>query len=546
MTRPDRVIIFQEGAQVTRSGKIKLDAGISVVKIGGIPPAVDAQSIRIKGMGPGQILNMVVKKAYAEKAPPGKQREIVDMLKALAKELRGIDDQIAGKEAALAQYKASIAASTAKFPLFSAAGRVPFGTYTELDASLAGKVEGTIDEIAGLLQQKKAVNKRIAVLQRDLQKLNAKQGTVESQEVFLDLESKDMAEFEFIVSYVFKSSTNARWQPFYEANLKETGKEASLKLNGLVTNATGEDWLDVTLALSTANIRPVSIVEPAPFIIRAHKYVAAPVRAMAPAPAGRSGGFAMMKKSIECAKEEVMDKDEDRFMVPAEEPAPEPEFNMVSATTEAAEVHEGVGIQMYQVAGKVNIPNGKDSGPYFLKEFALESTLELYWSSAQGDMTIARNKIKNTGQVLLPGKMRTYIDNEFIGESQLVLVRPFEEFDTAIRESKVIKVKKELVDRGRKKAGAVLKDKVSRHYGYKVKMELLADLETKLVAQDAIPVSDSTRITVENVKFSKEPDKNVSGVLTWNIPTKGMKKMDIDYEFDVVYSKGIEVTPPLP
>lgn len=546
MTRPDRVIIFQEGAQVTRSGKIKLDAGISVVKIGGIPPAVDAQSIRIKGMGPGQILNMVVKKAYAEKAPPGKQREIVDMLKALAKELRGIDDQIAGKEAALAQYKASIAASTAKFPLFSAAGRVPFGTYTELDASLAGKVEGTIDEIAGLLQQKKAVNKRIAVLQRDLQKLNAKQGTVESQEVFLDLESKDMAEFEFIVSYVFKSSTNARWQPFYEANLKETGKEASLKLNGLVTNATGEDWLDVTLALSTANIRPVSIVEPAPFIIRAHKYVAAPVRAMAPAPAGRSGGFAMMKKSIECAKEEVMDKDEDRFMVPAEEPAPEPEFNMVSATTEAAEVHEGVGIQVYQVAGKVNIPNGKDSGPYFLKEFALESTLELYWSSAQGDMTIARNKIKNTGQVLLPGKMRTYIDNEFIGESQLVLVRPFEEFDTAIRESKVIKVKKELVDRGRKKAGAVLKDKVSRHYGYKVKMELLADLETKLVAQDAIPVSDSTRITVENVKFSKEPDKNVSGVLTWNIPTKGMKKMDIDYEFDVVYSKGIEVTPPLP
>lgn len=546
MTRPDRVIIFQEGAQVTRSGKIKLDAGISVVKIGGIPPAVDAQSIRIKGMGPGQILNMVVKKAYAEKAPPGKQREIVDMLKALAKELRGIDDQIAGKEAALAQYKASIAASTAKFPLFSAAGQVPFGTYTELDASLAGKVEGTIDEIAGLLQQKKAVNKRIAVLQRDLQKLNAKQGTVESQEVFLDLESKDMAEFEFIVSYVFKSSTNARWQPFYEANLKETGKEASLKLNGLVTNATGEDWLDVTLALSTANIRPVSIVEPAPFIIRAHKYVAAPVRAMAPAPAGRSGGFAMMKKSIECAKEEVMDKDEDRFMVPAEEPAPEPEFNMVSATTEAAEVHEGVGIQMYQVAGKVNIPNGKDSGPYFLKEFALESTLELYWSSAQGDMTIARNKIKNTGQVLLPGKMRTYIDNEFIGESQLVLVRPFEEFDTAIRESKVIKVKKELVDRGRKKAGAVLKDKVSRHYGYKVKMELLADLETKLVAQDAIPVSDSTRITVENVKFSKEPDKNVSGVLTWNIPTKGMKKMDIDYEFDVVYSKGIEVTPPLP
>jgi hypothetical protein len=218
---------------------------------------------------------------------------------------------------------------------------------------------------------------------------------------------------------------------------------------------------------------------------------------------------------------------------------------MVSTTTEAAEIHEGVGIQVYQVSGKVNIPNGKDSGPYFLKDFALQSALELYWSSAQGEMTIARNKVKNTGQVLLPGQLRTYIDNEFTGESQLGLIKPFEEFDTGIRESKAIKVKRSLVDRGRKKSGMV-KDKVSRHYGFQVKLELLADIDTKLVAQDAIPISDSTRITIENTKFSKEPDKNESGVLTWNIPTKGMKKLDIDYEFDVVYNKDVEVTPALP
>jgi uncharacterized protein (TIGR02231 family) len=461
--------------------------------------------------------------------------------------LRGIDDQLAGKEAALAQYKASIATSTGKFPLFSATGKVPFGTYAELDASLATKVEGAIDDIAGFQQQKKSLNKQIAVLQKEFQKLNAKQGTVESQEVLLDLESKGAAEFEFVVSYVFKSSSYARWQPFYEVNLKEAGNEASLKLNGLVTNTTGEDWLDVALALSTANIRPVSVVEPTPYIIRAHKYVVAMPKMMAAAPAGRSGGFALMKKSKEMAK---MDKDEEEQErnIPMEEamPEPEPEVEMVSATTEAAEVHEGVGIQVYQVAGKVNVPNGKDSGPYFLKDFALESTLELYWSSAQGEMTIARNKVKNTGQVLLPGQLRTYIDNEFTGESRLGLIKPFEEFDTGIRESKAIKVKKDLVDRGRKKAGAVLKDKVSRHYGYKIKMELLADMDTKLVAQDAVPISDSTRITVENVKYSKDPDKNVSGVLTWNIPTKGMKKLDIDYEFDVVYNKDVEVTPPLP
>ncbi|MEX2680734.1 MAG: mucoidy inhibitor MuiA family protein [Candidatus Sigynarchaeota archaeon] len=543
-THPDRVIIFQEGAQVTRSGKIKLDAGLSVVKIGGIPPSVDPQSIRVKGTGPGQVLNMVVKKAYAEKAPPGKQREIVDKLKALGKELRGIDDMLAGKEAALAQYKASIATATSKFPLFSATGKVPFATYAELDESLTARVDGTIDEIAALQQQKKAVNNQIAVLQKEFQKLRGKQGTVESQEVLLDIESKDMAEFEFVVSYVFKSSSQARWKPFYEVYLKETGNEALLKLNGLVTNATGEDWLDVKLALSTANIRPVAIVEPSPFIIRAHKpmpQVAAKV--MAAAPMSRPASmFKKASKEMEKREESIADED---LAMPEAAPEPEAEIDMASVTEEAAEVHEGVGIQVYEVPGKVNIPNGKDSGPYFLKEFTLESTLEIYWSSAQGEMSIARNRVKNTVQVLLPGQMRTYIDNEFTGESQLDLVRPFEEFDAGIRESKVVKVRKTLVDRGRKKSGMV-KDKVSRHYGYRITLELLADLDTKIVVQDVIPISDSTRITIENVKFSKEPDKNVSGVLTWKIPTKGMKKLDIDYEFDVLYEKNVEVIPPLP
>ncbi len=529
---------------MTRSGKIKLDAGLSVVKIGGIPPVVDAQSIRVKGTGPGQVLNMVVKKAYSEKAPAGKQREIVDKLKVLAKELRGIDDQITSKEAALAQYKASIETATGRFPLFSAAAKVPFGTYAELDASLAARVEGAIDEIASLQQQKKNVNNQIAVLQKDFQKIHGKQGTVESQEVYLDLESKDAAEFEFVVSYVFKSSSYARWQPFYEVYLKEAGAEASLKLNGLVTNGTGEDWLDVTLALSTANIRPVSVVEPTPYIIRAHKPMPqVQTKVMAAAPTGRAFGMLKKDAKAESKKEVEMDMDEAEELSIA--PEPEPMVEMVSATTEAAEVHEGVGIQVYQVSGKVNIPNGKDSGPYFLKDFALQSALELYWSSAQSEMTIARNKVKNTGQVLLPGQLRTYIDNEFTGESRLDLIKPFEEFDTGIRESKAIKVKRSLVDRGRKKSGMV-KDKVSRHYGFQVKLEMLADVDTKLVAQDAIPISDSTRITIENTKFSKEPDKNESGVLTWNIPTKGMKKLDIDYEFDVVYNRDVEVTPALP
>nr|MDO8111523.1 mucoidy inhibitor MuiA family protein [Candidatus Sigynarchaeota archaeon] len=251
-TKPERVIIFQEGAQVTRSGKKRLDSGAITVKIGGIPAAVDTQSIRVKGTGPGQILNMVVKRAYAQNEQPGRARDIIDQVKALTKEQRGIDDAIATKETALAQFKQSLAGSTGKFALFSATGKSTFTTYGELEVTLSGKIEASIDEISGLQKSKKDVVKRIAILQKEFEKLRARQGTVESTEIFLDLEVKKAGEFDFVISYVFKSSSQARWQPFYEINLHEEAEDASLKMNGLVTNKTGEDWLDITLALSTA------------------------------------------------------------------------------------------------------------------------------------------------------------------------------------------------------------------------------------------------------------------------------------------------------
>nr|MDO8112851.1 DUF4139 domain-containing protein [Candidatus Sigynarchaeota archaeon] len=297
-------------------------------------------------------------------------------------------------------------------------------------------------------------------------------------------------------------------------------------------------------------IRPVSIQEPSPYIIRAHKPMPQ-VRAASTPMAAPSRGM-LFKAKKEMFKADEMAGAGDDFAATGEEKEEEAEMpsveimDMDTNIATEAEVHEGVGIQVYEIGGKVSVPNGKDSGPFFLKEFKFKSELELYWSSAQGEMVVSRNIVENGGQVLLPGSMRTYIDDEFAGESRLDLVRPFEKFKTGVRESKVIKIKKELVDRGAKKGGAVVKDKIVRHFGYKIKIELLEDIGAKLVAQDAVPISDSTRITVSEVKYSKDPDKNVSGVITWNIDTKGVKKLDITYEFDITYNRGVEITPPLP
>ena len=551
-TKPGRAVIFQEGAQVTREGKCNLEPGNCTVRILGLPTSVDAQSIRVKGTGPGKILNMVVKRAYAQEEQPGVVKDLLAQIKALQREATLLDNTIAGKLVSYNQYKQSITGSTGKYALYAATGKARYNTFSELDETLSGKVEAVLQELMVLQRKKTDLAKQVEICQKKINKINARQGTVESYEIELDLEATDADEFVFAISYVFKSSSQARWQPFYEMYLQEGSPDCSLKMNGLVTNNTGEDWKEIKLSLSTANIRPVSVQESSPYILQAHKRmpVTSPAaRPMASVAGGvrKRGLMATGKMSKAELPRDAKEEEEESTVAFEPEPMVEAEIDMVTSIATEAEVHEGVGIQTYNIDGNVNVPNGKDSGPFFLKEFPLTANLELFWSAMQGIMVVARNVVENTGQVLLPGIMRTYIDEEFVGESRADLVRPFEKFKTGVRESKIIKIKKELVDRGRKKAGAVVKDKIVRHYGYAIKMEVLADVDAQFVVMDAIPTSDSTKISVNNVTFSKDPDKNETGVVTWNFETKSMeKKTSIDYEFDVVYNKDVAITPPLP
>ena len=47
------VTVYQDRARVTRSGKARLVAGANVLVLGGLPPSVDAGSVRVKGRGNG-------------------------------------------------------------------------------------------------------------------------------------------------------------------------------------------------------------------------------------------------------------------------------------------------------------------------------------------------------------------------------------------------------------------------------------------------------------------------------------------------------------
>jgi uncharacterized protein (TIGR02231 family) len=504
------VVLFQDGAQVTREGRITLGTSPCSVTIGGLPASVDLQSIRVQVTGPGKILNMTIQNSLKNE-DAGLASELAEKLKGLTLELTKLEDILATKEIALAQYRQSLAASTAKFALFSATGKAGFETFSELDSTLSSKIEETIDQITEWQGTKRKLLKEQAACQEDLDGIKAQQGVIDMINIVLEVELESADEFEFVLTYMFKSGM-AKWEPFYELYIQEDSLECAMIMYAMATNSTGEDWNDITLAMSTASIKPASIKEPTPIIVHGTKQTAT----------------AQPKTTSPAGPRSVADLDAD-------------------AAAEAA-LREGLGVQVYEIPDKTTITSSKGFKQFYLEEFTLETSMELFWSSPQGEMVLEFNTIENTNQVFLPGVMRAYIDDEFSGESTIDLVRPFEQFKTSPRESKIVKIRKDLVDRGRKQVTTVVKDRVVKHYGYVIKVNLIAGVDARLVIMDAIPVSEATgKISVSDLRFSKAPLRNENGVLTWELETKTMQKtVKIEYQYNVLTNKGIEVSPRLP
>jgi uncharacterized protein (TIGR02231 family) len=549
LTEIKRVTIFQEGAQVTREGTTSLEPGVNTVRFPGLPRDLDRESFRVTGSGPAKILNMVIKPFYTEKELPEDAKALVDRIESMQRELTQLDDKLGLKRTTVEQLKASLVGATKKFARYSALGKAEYTSFADLGDTTAGRIVAVIAEISDLTIERDELARKIDAARSDAEKIRARAGAVEYTDVFLDIEVDGSDELAFSLNYIFKGR-QASWQPIYEIYLGEESTGVSLRMNATVANNSGEDWAQALLTLSTANIRPVDITEPSPYMIRAHKPVPRPVPTAAPMAKKRfaaSGLRAVSGATAGAPRNAIREEmdfggEAEVVVMEPEEAEPEPVEMEISSTSE----NEASGFQTYTISDPVDILKGKEAGPFFLKEISLITALEIFWSPAQ-DAAIARNVVTNTNQLLLPGKTRTYIDNEFAGESPMPLTRPFEEFTTAVRECKVLKIKRKIVDRGGKKAGAIIKDKVSKHYSYEIEIERVQTVDAKLVVMDAVPVSDSTKIMVQDMKIYPDPDKNVNGVVTWNFATKDLEeKTAIDYEFSIVYDRNVVFETPLP
>jgi len=257
------VTVFLRGAQVIRTGTIQLTAGTSEIMFYDLPDNVNPESIQVRGKGNFTILSVIHQINYMKAQE--KSQEVL----ALEKKLKVLEQKVATENVTLAVYKheEDILLSNKSI------GSQTSGVKT---VELREAVDFFRSRLTEVKTRQLEIDQSIARLNEEISQVRRQLSTLTSQrkrptsEVICSVSANASARGSFELSYIV---SNAGWVPSYDIRAEDINKPIEVNYKAKVFQATGENWDQVPLILSTSNpsmpgVKPViypwylSFVEP--------------------------------------------------------------------------------------------------------------------------------------------------------------------------------------------------------------------------------------------------------------------------------------------
>ncbi|KAI0287205.1 hypothetical protein BC826DRAFT_917531 [Russula brevipes] len=236
------VTVFKsKKAEVVRTFKVSLEGGQSKIRIRHLPDSIDTESARVSGLGDAQLFDVVCSIGSGIKEiDTASTTELVRKLHAqkdvLVRDLETIDDV----SETIATYSKSLSGDS-----------VPPRQAERFFESILSRSRERASARADLEEEILQLSRQIDLLSSAEEK---KQGRANG-EVAVVIMAKRATEIELRLTYLVR---NATWTAAYELHATtEAGVPASsvsLHYRARVTQSTGEDWTNVELTLSTADM----------------------------------------------------------------------------------------------------------------------------------------------------------------------------------------------------------------------------------------------------------------------------------------------------
>ena len=499
------VSVYRSRAAVTRSAECALAQGVHELRVGPLPEFADLDSVQAKIGAGGKLLD-VKTETTALPAPSSDNPRVREALEAVDKaraELAEID-RLSANNTATTKLIDSIAAKTAA------------------DASQA--LGGALDpeKLRGQIAFVEGERNRLTREGLELTKLRVKAaGELSAREKALAAAggAPPVERYALITIAVPQGGkvpvaltylvANATWKPAYTVRGDPAAGALKIEFDAVVKQATGEDWSDVALVLSTA--QPTRAANPSeigaiyldvfdPSAPRAVSSAAPMMAPGVPPPAGDFSGNGAMSRKAGAAIESLSNDAEVGGSGAAVE------YRLPRAFTAPSDANGERRTRVANIDGK----------PVF--------TL-VARPVAETDVFLRARLMNESGFILLPGQARVYLGSDSIGTAALGEIAVGGEIELWFGKEPGVTVKREVVSKKASESGVFSKSKgVDREYRVSLTNTLARAVEVEL--WDRVPVSRNEQVKVEltaiapalatDAKYLK--DERPQGLLKWMLP----------------------------
>jgi uncharacterized protein (TIGR02231 family) len=519
------VTVFPDRAQVTRRAAVTLPAGASEVVFEKIPPGIERDSVRVAAQGVPALIGAVELRETAQEPPRSPE------LAGAESEVRRLESQLAAIEAEeaadkeMAEYLRALRATTGT----RAGERLGEGRPDpEAVRGLFAFVRAELDELG---TRSVARQERRRTTQEQLQVARARRdaarprGPIRVRTVSVAVETRQPGELELTLSYVVPG---AGWRPSYRAVLDADRSEVALTAEAVVVQRTGEDWDDVTVALSTA--APARGVQP-PQLQTVVLRPAEPPRARA---AGGAGSISATTAP------QTADERSNALKAPAVPAAPAP----VDAERREAEVVRSAYNATFAVPGRATIPADGREYRVVLRSQMLPATLGYrVVPAAREEAFVVAKATAPADYPLLAGRMRVFAGSAYVGQFAVEETGPGAELELPFGADNRVRVKRVTLPQRRTREGLTGRDQQVA-YGFRTEVENLRDRPVSVVIEDQVPVSEDERITVKRGDATTAGMREVKdrpGVLEWDLPLAPRQKKEVVLEYAVRFPRDLPV-----
>jgi len=495
------VVVYADRAQVTRS--LAADCATGEAVFTGLPSNLDVRSLwGVLAGGGGEVTGLTHREEASGPRPEAKTLQA--QIRKLDEEMVATSDEANGAQAILSKLE-SFKRHMRQVWGLQAAGRKP--AVQTWDAALDLLRQ---QELAARVRQRQAQSRR-RTLQRQRDRLGAQLQNVEQKRRRTTLAVTTLVKCAgrrtVRLSYVVPHAT---WEMGYQLRAQAGSGRATLVVQAAVQQGTGEDWSNVTLAVSTANLQRRNL----PPSLQQMK-----VSTFEPADTRK-----VLTRRFEMRRHLTTASEKDSLKQSAGEPPP--------GDQPGGKPDTGIAFKL-TAAHKVTVPGDGSRTMVVLQQKVVGGRLELETVPKLFPFVYHKLSVTNPFSfTLLPGRVELFSGRTFIGQTAMKLRAPNEPFSFSLGVDNQLQVKryvkKEKVE-GKRGYGH---DKKLRHR-YVIQIGNWTRNRRKVLVQENVPVSQVREVEVTFADDSTKPGKwnKTDGIVTWEltIPPRGKNSLTLDY-----------------